>query len=158
MKIPNNKISLSLFHINTCSLTKNVEDLEYLLKTTNTNFDIIAISETRLLKNTKIVKNISIPNFPYEFTPTESRAGETLLYIVVHLAYQRTNDLNFYKKNYLESRFIEITNPTKTNIIVGCIYRDPTIDLNEFNCYYLNPKQPKNKRLSSFLVTLMLTY
>ena len=35
--------------------------------------------------------------------------------------------------------FIEITNPSKTNIIRGCIYRYPTMDLNEFNCYYLNP-------------------
>ena len=84
--IPNKKSSLSLFHINICSLTKNFE--EYLLKTTNTNFDIIAISETRLLKNTSIVKNINIPNFSYEFTPTESTAGGTLLYIADHLAYQ----------------------------------------------------------------------
>ena len=110
-----------------------------MLKTTNTNFDIIAISETRILKNTKIVKNINIPNVSYEFTPTELTAGGTLLYIADHLAYQKRNDLNTYAKNYLESTFIEITNPSKTNIIVGCIYRHPTIDLNEFNCCYLNP-------------------
>ena len=58
MKIPNKKNYLSLFHINTCSLTKSFEDLNCLLKTINTSFDVIAISETRLLKNTKIVKNI----------------------------------------------------------------------------------------------------
>ena len=40
-----------MFHINTCSLSKNFDDLEYLLKTTNMNFDIIAISETRITKN-----------------------------------------------------------------------------------------------------------
>ena len=107
MKIPNKKSSLSLFHINTCSLSKNFEDLEYLLKTTNTNFEIIAISETRILKNTNIVKNINIPNFSYEFTPTESTAGGTLSYITEHLAYQKRNDLNIYLKNYLESIFIE---------------------------------------------------
>ena len=60
MKIPNKKSCLSLFHIKACSLSKNFEDLEYLLKTTNTNFDIIAISETTILKNTKIVKHINI--------------------------------------------------------------------------------------------------
>ena len=60
MKIPNKKSSLSLFHIKACSLSKNFDDLEYLLKTTNTNFDIIAISETTILKNTKIVKHINI--------------------------------------------------------------------------------------------------
>ena len=43
--------------------------------------------------------------------------------------------MNLYEKNYFGLTFIEITNPTKTNIIVGCIYRHPTMDLNEFNCY-----------------------
>ena len=51
LKIPNKSKSLSMFHINTCSLSKNFDDLEYLLKTTNLNFDIIAISETRTTKN-----------------------------------------------------------------------------------------------------------
>ena len=41
-------------------------------------------------------------------------------------------------KNYLESTFIKVTNLSNTNIIVGCIYRHATMDLNEFNCYYLN--------------------
>ena len=74
---------LSLFHINTCSLNKNFKDLEYLLKTINTNY-------------TNIVKNINIPNFPYEFTPTESTDGGTLLYIADHLVHQKRNDLNLY--------------------------------------------------------------
>ena len=161
MKIPNKKNSLSLFHINACSLSKNFDDLEHLLETTNTNFDIIAISETRILKNTKIVKNINIPNFCYEFTPTESTAGGTLIYIADHLAHQKRNDLTIYSKNYLESTFIEIMNPSKTNIIVGCIYRHPSMHLNELNFYYPNPlleNLAKEKKLSSFLVTLMLIY
>ena len=61
MKISNKNSCLSLFHIHTCSLNKNFEDLEYLIKSTNINFDIIAISETRILKDTNIVKNINIP-------------------------------------------------------------------------------------------------
>ena len=130
MKIPKKKNFLSLFHINACSLSKNFDDLEYLLKTTNTNFNIIAISETRILKNTKIVKNNNIPNFSHQFTPTESTAGGTLLYIAYHLAYQ---------KELLRIKFyIQTTNPSSTNIIVGCIYRHPTMALNEFNYYYLN--------------------
>ena len=44
------KSSLSLFHLNTCSLSKKFEDLEYLLHSTNPNFDVIAISETRIKK------------------------------------------------------------------------------------------------------------
>ena len=34
--------------------------------------------------------------------------------------------------------FIEILNPKKTNVIVGCIYCHPHLDLNEFNDYYAN--------------------
>ena len=113
MKIPNKNSCISLFHINTCSLNKNFEDLEYLIKSTNINFDIIAISETRILKDTNIVKNINIPNFSFDLTPTESTAVGTLLYIADHLVYQNRNDL--YKINNLESTFIEITNPSKSN-------------------------------------------
>ena len=42
--------SLSLFHINACSLNKNFDDLQRLLSCTKTKFDIIAISETRITK------------------------------------------------------------------------------------------------------------
>ena len=78
------------------------------------------------------MKNTNTLNFSYEFTPTESTAGGTLLCIADHLAYQRRNDLNLYEKNYLESKFVETTNPTKTSIILVCIYRHSTMDLNEF--------------------------
>ena len=78
------------------------------------------------------MKNINIPNFSYEFTPAESTVGGTLLYIADNLAYQKRSDLIIYAKNFLESTFIEITIPSKTNnIIMGCIYRHPTMDLNE---------------------------
>ena len=40
MKVPNKNSCLSLSHINTCSFSKNFEDLEYLIKSTNINFDI----------------------------------------------------------------------------------------------------------------------
>ena len=46
--------------------------------------------------------------------------------------------MNIYKSAELESTFIEIINHKKSNIIVGCIYRHPAMDLNEFNDYYLN--------------------
>ena len=63
------------------------------------------------------MKNINIPNVSYEFTPTELTAGGTLLYIADHLAYQKRNDLNIYAKHYLESTFIEITNPSRVRQI-----------------------------------------
>ena len=44
-----------------------------------------------------------------------------------------------YKSKQLESVFIEICNKNKKNIIVGCIYRHPSMDLNEFNEEFFNP-------------------
>ena len=81
---------------------------------------------------------MNLNNYSFEFTPTETSAGGTLLYIANHLSYKCRNDLNIYKKNELESIFIEIVNPKKPNIIVGVIYRHPSMDLTDFNCNYLN--------------------
>ena len=48
------------------------------------------------------------------------------------------HDLNVYKKNELESTFIETVNPKKSNIVVGVICRHPSMDLTDFNCNYLS--------------------
>ena len=48
IELPHKNKSLSLFHINACSLNKNFDDLQHLLNCTKTFFDIIAISETRI--------------------------------------------------------------------------------------------------------------
>ena len=63
LNIPNKSKSLSMFHMNTCSLSKNFDDLEYLLKATNINFDIIAIFETRMTKNINKISNINLINY-----------------------------------------------------------------------------------------------
>ena len=72
-------------------------------------------------------------NYSFEFTPNETSTGGTLLYIANHLSYKCRNDLNIHKKNELESSFIEIVNPKKSNILVGVIYRQPSVDLADFN-------------------------
>ena len=81
---------------------------------------------------------MNLNNYSFEFTPTETSAGGTLLYIANHLSYKCCSNLNIYKKNELESPFSEIVNPRKSNIIVGVIYRHPSMDLADFNCNYLN--------------------
>ena len=133
LEIPNKEKSLSFFHINSCSLNKNFEELQNLLQSTNSQFDVIAITETRIMKNTSVTQNIELSNYSFEHTPTESSAGGTLLYIANHLSYKTRSDLNIYKKFELESTFIEIINPKKSNIIVGAIFRHPKMDVTEFN-------------------------
>ena len=76
--------------------------------------------------------NFNLNNYTFEFTPTETSTGGTHLYIANHLSYKCRNDLTIYKKNELESTFVEIVNPRKSNIIVGVIYRHPSMDLTDF--------------------------
>ena len=138
IQIPHKNKSLSMFHINAWSLNKNFDDLQHLLSSTKTKFDIIAISETRITRQVSLLNDLNLNDYSFEFTPTETSAGGTLLYIANHLSYKCRNNLNIYKKNELESTFIEIFNPRKSNIIMGVIYRHPSMDLTDFNCNYLN--------------------
>ena len=129
---------MSLFHINTCSLSKNIEELEYLLDKTKIDFDVIGISESRIKKDKSPINSINLKVYSHESCPTESASGGTLLYISNNLSYKPRNDLCIYKSTELESTFIEILSQKKTNVIVCCIYRHPHMSLNEFNDYYIN--------------------
>ena len=57
---------------------KNFEDLEYLLHSTNLNFDVMAMSETRITKSKAESNHIDLSNYSYEHCPTESSAGGTI--------------------------------------------------------------------------------
>ena len=85
IEIPHKNKSLSLFCINTCSLNKNFDDIQHLLSCTKKNFNIIAIGETRITKNGSLLNNLNLNNYSFEFTPTETSASGTLLYIANHL-------------------------------------------------------------------------
>ena len=87
IEIPHNNKSLSLFHINACSVNKNFDDLHHLSSCTKKNFDIIAINETRITKITSLSNNLNINNCSFEFTPTETSAGGTFftLLIIYHI-------------------------------------------------------------------------
>ena len=65
-----------MIHINACSLNKNFDDLEYHLKCTNKKFNVLAVSETRITRNTLKLCNISLKNYLVKSTPTESSVKE----------------------------------------------------------------------------------
>ena len=119
LRIPNKEKSLSFFHINSCSLNKNFEELQNLLQSINIQFVVIAINETRITNNISVTQNIELSNYSFEHTPTESSAGGTLQYIANHLSHKTRNDLNIYKKFELESTFVEIINPKKPILLLA---------------------------------------
>ena len=83
---------------------------------------IIGISESRLQKSKQHITNISLPNFVYEHTPTESSKGGTLLYLDKNLSY-KWKDLNIYHKGMTESTVVETINKNEKNMVAGCIYK-----------------------------------
>ena len=97
LKFPNKHKSQALFHINVYSLNKNFDDIDHPLKCTDKLCDIIAVTETRITKQTSLTTNINLRNYAIGLTPTESLAGGTLLYIASHLPYKFRPDLNIYR-------------------------------------------------------------
>ena len=71
---------------------KNIEDPELLFNFTQICFNVIDITETRIVKNKSRVNDINL-NYSYEYCPTESCASGTLLYIGNHLSHKPRNDL-----------------------------------------------------------------
>ena len=92
----------------------------------------------RIIQNKPSVVDINLPNYSYEFCPAESSAGGTLLYVRHHLSYKLRKTLSIYKSYELELNFIKISNLRNANIAVGCIYKYPEINPNEFNELYRN--------------------
>ena len=124
--------------MNVSSLTKNVDHFNILLNELNVNFDILAITESRIKKDSPSTVNLHL-DYLVEQTSTETSAGGTLLYINKTLSYQLKNDLKLYHLEKTESTFIEIICSKLTNVIVGCIYKHPTLQINDFKSDFISP-------------------
>ena len=119
IEIPQKNKSLSLFHINACSLNKNFDDLQHLLNCTKNLFDIIAISETRITKQVFLLNNLNLNNYSIEFTPAETSAGGTLLYILP-IIYHINVVMTLISMKRMNWSLLSLKK-RKANIIVGVI-------------------------------------
>ena len=62
-----------------------------------------------------------------------------MLYINKRYYYKTHPDLAIYEPRKLESIFVEVVLPKKSNLIVGCINKYPYMDICTFHDHYLNP-------------------
>ena len=127
------KNNLNFFHLNISSLPYHFPELHPLLATSEIEPDITRITESRLKSNKSHLTNITLPNYNIEHCPTDGPNGGALLYIKEDNNYKKRNDLKILRSKMLESVFIEIINLNAKNLIVGCIYRHPCMELSEFN-------------------------
>ena len=58
--------------MNVYSLTKTFDDFNILLSELTVNFDILAITESRIKKDSSSPINLQLNNYSNEHTPTES--------------------------------------------------------------------------------------
>ena len=101
------------------------------------NWDIWASHKSKPEKSS----NISLQNYTYDFTATESSKGGTLIYIDQNVKYKIREDLKLYKSKEIKSTFLEITKKK----IVGCLYKHPGV----FFC---------SKHPNSHLLTICFIY
>ena len=89
--------------------------------------------------------NINLKEYNQYHTDSESEKGGTLIYISKDHNAKHRKDLEsiIYKSKELESTFIEIVKPNKKNVIIGCIYRHPNMDLSEFKNHHILPMLAK---------------
>ena len=86
--------------MNVSSLTKT---FNILLHDLNVNFDIFAIKESCIKKDSSIPINIQLDNYSAERTSTETSAGGTLLDINKRLPYHIRNDLKLFHPGKIDS-------------------------------------------------------
>ena len=132
----NSKNCLSFFHLNISSLSFHIEELTTLISEHNLTFDIFGVSETKLRLNKAPLNSVIIPGYNFKFTATECSNGGTAIYIKKGLNYKLRKDLEIYKSKQLESMFIEV-NPKNEKVVIGCIYRHPSMELSKVNNNYL---------------------
>ena len=93
------------------------------------------------MQTEKVLSNIDLNDYSFEFTISKSTKGGTLIYIQNDLRYKIRKDLNLYREKEIESTFTEITEPNirNKNKITGCIYKHTNIAVAEFTSDFVNP-------------------
>lgn len=130
--------NFSILHYNIHSIQLHIEELRVALQLLNFNFDIICISESKILANFDPYVDISIPGYQTPVSvPTEATKGGVLIYVKNGIRFKPRDDLNIYKSKELESVFIETFNDKDSNDIIGVIYRHPSMNESEFVDDYL---------------------
>ena len=139
-KIQIHQHDLSIIHLNISSLSSHIHELKLFLSIPKICFDIICISESKISKHNLPTININIQGYNFEHTLTESKTGETLMYISKKKnSYKIRSNLNIYNPKQLESIFIEILRPDLPVGIVGTIYKHPSMSVSTFDAEFFTP-------------------
>ena len=125
---------LSLFHVNARSLTKNFDNFELCLDSLNVKFDIIAVSENWLDKESKDSYNISGYQVIH-VVREKTRGGGCSLYIKNAITYKLVKSFTACIDKLYECVAVEIKVGGKA-CLVCCVYKTLSGDITEFNNHF----------------------
>jgi len=123
------KNSLSIIHVNTVSLSKNLYKLENFLTQVRYAPDIIAITETRIKCTVPIIYNVNLQGYKFIHVDTRKNAGGVGLYVKNCIDFTVLNKLQI-KNCDCETLWIEIK---LNNQKYGVIYRHPDPNFKTFS-------------------------
>ena len=129
--------NFNIFHTNINGLENKFDLLYKFLSNSDSDFDIIGITETSQKSNEIFTSNVSISSYNMYSTSSLSSKGGTSIYVKDHLHNFERNDLKI-QHNEFEAVWIEIINKVGKNKIYGCIYRHPHQNMNAFIQYLEN--------------------
>lgn len=133
----NHSKPLSMYCCNVRSATKNGNYLSNMLCSMNTQFDVVAITETWLTEQNHEIVGFPTYSHIYKCRETINEKGTTKIGGGVSLLVRsnlKFRELTEFTKSdtTIECIFVEIE-MTGRNVIVGCIYRPPGNNLKNFN-------------------------
>ena len=123
--------NISLLHINIRSLVKNFDSLHQMIIKLPVKPDLIAITETKLNKNSNI-NFIQLKNYTFIHNDSNTNAGGVGIYINNSFNFQIRPDLEL-KHCETESLWASITINQKMKITIGIIYKHPKCQIPAFS-------------------------
>ena len=117
-----------IFHSNVNGLSSHHDDLHMMLTQTNSDFDVINITETSENKESSFPTNISLDgyNYPYTTATKFSKGGVAIYVKNCYTSFKR--EKLCHSNDHFETVWVEITQDNSKNILLGCIYRHPGSD------------------------------
>ena len=125
---------LSLFHINSMSLTLHFDQLHSLISNLKIPFDLIGITENRQQKDTNSLTNVNINGYNLYAQPSKSHAGSAAIYKKSDIDYKVRDELNALEDDF-KSMWVNVNTSATKNMLCGCIYRHPNTNVEKFIKY-----------------------
>ena len=149
-----NKKTFNIFHSNVNGYVSHIDNLQEFFVHSNTDFDVICISETSLQNEATIPQNAKLSNYNNPFTTNTltSKGGVAIFTKNNHEAFER-DDLKVCTPEF-EAVWIEIKIKGSKSIVIGCTYRHPHYyNIEDFSNYINKSLIKLNKENKEVYVT-----